>query len=552
MENNRTRITFKAKVNPIEALSPEFTLCEVYVQGIGKNRNKSYMSKESVSERLHLLDYCPVVGHLFKYTDKDGNEKTAMGGHDIAFDENWNVVELTVPYGVVVNDSYDFITINEYGTDVEYLTAKAVLWTSRYPELKEAVYSEDFWFNESMEINILQHRLLAEDSNYTEILDWTYSALCLLGKADDKDSPAHTEPCFINSKVFPAEFSKNDFTEAMNEMKEKLSLCFSNNGMTFENKQGGETLEEKLVILEKFNKTLEDLDFSIDELSVEELESKMTELFGESDPVTEPTPESPVDPEPAPVESEATEPTPEPVAEPEQEPAPAEPATFSATYKEKREAAKEALPNNVVIDSEGRCIEEVYFYIDDMSDEYIFVERDHWTLNDFDCKHGRFAYVYDEETMSVTITGEFEEMVKVWLTLDEKAQLDAERANYELIKTEYAEYKASHSHENEKVDELVAYRANVEAGKVFEKFEKQIGETVEFKELKENVMNYSLAELEKECVYIVGLHATEINFAKAESTKETKTLKFSIEPEVADAPVDSDPYGDIRRKYLGR
>ena len=70
MENNRTRITFKAKVNPIESLSPEFTLCEIYVQGVGKNRNKSYMSKDRISERLHLLDYCPVVGHLFKYTDK--------------------------------------------------------------------------------------------------------------------------------------------------------------------------------------------------------------------------------------------------------------------------------------------------------------------------------------------------------------------------------------------------------------------------------------------------------------------------------------------------
>ena len=141
-------------------------------------------------------------------------------------------------------------------------------------------------------------------------------------------------------------------------------------------------------------------------------------------------------------------------------------------------------------------------------------------------------------------------MIRVWLTLDEKATLDAERANYEQVKTEFAEYKESHSHENTKVDELVSYRANVEAGKVFAKYEERIGETVEFKELKENVMNYSLTELEKECIYIVGLHAAEINFAKTEN--EPKTLKFGIETPVVDEPVCEDPYGDIRRKYLGR
>lgn len=547
MENNRTSITFKAKVNPIESLNPEFTLCKIYVHGIGKNRNMSYISKENTEKHLSLLNYCPVVGHLFKFTDKDGNEKMAMGGHDITIDENWNVVDLTVPYGVVVNDSFEFEVVNEYGTDVEYLTAKAILWTGRYPELCEAIYSEDFWFNESMELNITQYRALEEDSNYTELLEWVYSALCLLGKAEDKNSPAHTEPCFISSKVFPVEFSKNEFTEAMNEMKEKLSLCFNNQEVINVSDEGGKPMDEKLEILKKFNKTIEDIDFSIEDLTIEELTVKMEELFGVDEPVD--NIESAVDPEPTPepiqeqtlVESEQDS-----IVEPS-----TEQALFSATYKQKREVAMNALPDNVIYDAEGNCIEEIWFYVDDMSDDYIFVEKSHWTINSgYDCKYGRFAYSFDETNMTIVLASEFEEMVKVWLTLEEKAKLDEDRSNFELIQTAFEEYKLSHSHENEKVEELVSYKANVEAGNVFKKYEDKIGETVEFKELKENVMNYSLDQLEKECIYIVGLHVADFNFNQPTQV-ESKPLKFSVEPEVINES-DEEPYGGLMKQYLGK
>lgn len=552
MENNRTSITFKAKVSPLESLNPEFTLCKIYVHGLGKNRNKTYISKERTEQHLSLLNYCPVVGHLFKYTDKDGVEHTAMGGHDITIDEKWNIVDLTVPYGVVVNDSFNFEMVDEYGTEVEYLTAKAILWTGRYPELKEAIYQDDFWFNESMELNITQYRTLEEDSNYTELLEWVYSALCLLGKSDDKNSPAHTEPCFISSRVFPIEFSKNEFTEAMNEMKEKLSLCFSQSKLSNE---GGEPLE-KLEILKKFNKTVEDLDFSIEEMSTEELSAKMEELFGTNEPVADSEPttnQEPVvdlepvaDPEPTP-EPTPAEPVQEPQAEPQAEPQ-VEPLTFSATYKEKREAANNALPNFVKHDDDGYCVEEIWYYLEDMSDEYLFVERYHWILdgND-DFKLGRLPYEFNEETRTVTIVGEFEEMVKVWLTLEEKAKVDADRANYEATKNAFEEYKLSHCYENEKVDELISFKTNIEAGNVFSKYENRIGETIEFKELKNNAMNYSLEQLEKECIYIVGLHAEEFSSSKPQN--ESKTIKFSVEP--ISTP-EEEPYGGLMKHYLGR
>ena len=261
MNKKYSSITFKAKVKPIKPVNPEFDLVKIYVQGVGKNRNGSYMSKENIEKALPTLNYCPVVGHIIEYTDNDGNKRRYIGGHDYEIDDNWEFKNLTVPYGVVVENSYDWETVNEYGTDVEYLTANAILWTGRYPELKECIYSDDTWFNQSMEINIGEgkYRPLDEDSNYTEFLEWDYSALCLLGKADENstnghtDSSEHTEPCFISSRVLPVEFEKSEFEMIMTEMKQKLSQCFDNQSSNSEvdNKDKIDGKEDEVVENEK-------------------------------------------------------------------------------------------------------------------------------------------------------------------------------------------------------------------------------------------------------------------------------------------------------------
>ena len=233
MDKKHTSLKFKAKVTPIEKINDEFTLCKCYVQGVGKNRNFSYMSKENIQRCLPTLSYAPVVGHLIDKLDEDGNPtgEKYMGGHDYYIDDDWNLKSACVPYGVVKADSFDFETVKEYEDEIEteYLTAEVVLWTGRYPELMEAIYSDDFYFNQSMEINVSEFRPYEEDSNYTELTDFTYSALCLLGKADDKTSPEHTEPCFVESKVIPVQYSleREDFSKVMGELKNELAFYFN-------------------------------------------------------------------------------------------------------------------------------------------------------------------------------------------------------------------------------------------------------------------------------------------------------------------------------------
>lgn len=296
MENKYTSLKFKAKVKPVEKLNEEFTLCKCYVQGVGKNRNYSYMSKENIIKNSPTLHYAPVVGHLIQ--KEDGS--LYMGGHDWTIDENCNFKSICVPYGVVTMDEFEFEEVDEYGEKVEYMTANVILWTGRYPELMEAIYSEDIFFNQSMELSVEQYRPYEEDSNYMELLDWTYSALCMLGKADDKESPEHTEPCFIESKILPYNFSRADFAEVMSEMKHGLAFYFE--------KKGDEEPMEEIqdIVMEEATEVEEPI---VEEPVVEE------EPTIEEEPAVEPeeVPEEEVVPE----EPETPE---EPEVEPEMEP----------------------------------------------------------------------------------------------------------------------------------------------------------------------------------------------------------------------------------------
>ena len=233
-------VNASTKFTVLKELNSEFALVKIKVMATGKNRNMSYFSKEVVEKHLNSLNYVPVVAHLFK--NDDGEYR--IGGHDMYIDwEDWSIKSLCVPFGVVKADTFEWETINEYGTDVEYLTCEAVLWVGRYPELKETIYSDEVWFNHSMEVDCKEYRPLESDSNYLEVLDFEFSALCLLYKSDNRDE--NVTPCFISADVTPVNFSADDFVEKMNEMKQAMSEVFA-----FGDKEGENMNENENGVIE--------------------------------------------------------------------------------------------------------------------------------------------------------------------------------------------------------------------------------------------------------------------------------------------------------------
>ena len=515
-EKEKISLLSNLKFSSFEKLNENFLKAKCYVLSLGKNANKSHFSKENVDRAYPSLAYAPVIGHLMV----DDNGVYHLGGHDYHLDMNdLKLKSQCVPFGVAVPSEspvYEDVT-EENGNVSTYLTCEVIIWIGRYPELADAFYSDSVFTNQSMEIFYSNSAPLKDDPTYTDIIDFSFDALCMLQKSDD--DKFNVTPCFPSASIVPITYSidKNEFSSLMGELKEELSLYFSKNNS--DEKGGKVNLDEKLEILQKFNKTIEDLDFSIDDMSVEDLSAKMEELFGEKEPK-------------------------------------AEPIAFSATYKEKRQALQNALDPIIVKDAEGNYVEETYFYIEDFSDEYVFVEKDHWTANDYDCKYGRFAYTFDEATRTATISSEFEEMVKVWLTLDEKAKVDEERANYETkysdLEKEFSDYKAEHSFLDSEFNVLKEYKENKEVEErkcaedaLFADYEETIGETEEFKSLKEKASEFSLDALKKECLCIVGMYSMT---NKTKETNKSDSLKFSLEPETS----EDEPYGGLMKKYLGK
>lgn len=510
MDNNKISLNFNSRLTSFEKINDNFLKAKCYVLALGKNQNKSHFSKENVDKAYPTIAYIPVIGHLMQ----NENGEYYLGGHDVKLaieDGKYVLKSICVPFGVALpseTPKYEDV-IEADGTTATYLTCDVVIWIGRYPELSDAFYNSEIYFSQSMEIFYTNSKPLEEDPTYIDVLDFSFDALCMLNKSDDPKF--NVEPCFPSASFKP--FALNDsfaelFADFKKEISETIKIVF--------NKQGGPDLDKKLELLSKYGKTTSDLDFSIDDLSIKDFEMKLQELFGQDN-----------------------------------KPSDAEPVLFSATYRQKRNALSSVFGDKIEKDNLGNIVSETYFYVSDFDDEYVYVERDTWTADTYENKYGRYSYTFDSATLTATITSDFEEMILTWLTLDENQKLQEERSKYEAIITEYSDYKGTHSVENSEYQKLVDYKEKFEADKrkddediIFSKYHERIGNTTEFEKLKENSSKYSIDELEKECIYIVGLYAANLN-----GTSGTSSLKFSVNP---DEKPSTDPIEETFKKYLNR
>ena len=474
------------KFSVIKELNSEFTLTKVYVMACGKNRNMSYIGKDRVEANLNTLNYVPVVGHLFK--DEEGNYR--LGGHDFMIDDNYNFVSLCVPFGVVMENSFDWEMVNEYGTEVEYLTANAILWTGRYPELKEAIYSDDVYFNQSMELNVSQYRVLEEDSNFVELLDFSFDALCLLNKSDKPDE--NVEPCFISARVEPVNFNADDFAAKLEELKSAMNNCFDLQ------KEGGE---------------LEDNNVTNELVITESTEQIVEQSTNEGETVT----------------------TSQETGKSEFSLSVSE---FQLTANEKWEKISAAVKtmNNITDNA------DIWFYLADFDDNYAYVEKNVYNYNDdtWTRTYGRVAYSIDDN--AATINTEFEEMRVMWLTLDEASALEEARDNYGSVKSEVEMLRPY---------KLAAEKAEREEREnaVFSKYESHIGTMAEYLELKTKAKDYSITDLERECLILVGKFAMNETATENVDTKPETTITFAFD-DVNETKTNR--YGNVYENYKTR
>ena len=179
--------------------------CQIKVLYVGKNRNKTYITKQVAQEIGKTLRGAPIVG----YYKEDKEDFSTHGEKVIIDDQGIKFQCMTIPYGFVSPDAkvwfQVFEDIDENGNTVQhqYLMTTGYLWTEQFKESKLPI---DQGRPQSMQFekDSLQGQWkfdFQSGINFFIINDAIIQKLCILGQ--------DVEPCFEGASITSPNVSKN-------------------------------------------------------------------------------------------------------------------------------------------------------------------------------------------------------------------------------------------------------------------------------------------------------------------------------------------------------
>lgn len=492
-------LQYATSLTDICKLNSSFDKATLRICYPGENRNRSYISKETLTKCVPTLFNCPLVTHYDRDTD-------SLGGHDIEVvkdrDDNLKIVNLTQPVGVVPSEAKVWFEDVEEDSGVvnEYLCTEVILWKRQeaYQKLKR-----DGITAHSMEISVKDGESI--DGIYY-IYDFEFNALCLLG----------VEPCFESSAM---EFAMNEFKEQFAEMMQELKESYTNYST-----EGGEQLENTEKIIE-----VEETAVDVTETAEETIETGV-----ETTPaVEEPAPEEPAEP----AEEEQTE----EIDTPEE---------FNLTSNIVDELRR-VLEEPTVETNWGETSN--YWYVDsnlELSQVYCYDITD-WLLYGFTYSTDGDAVTIDWSTKArkkfdiVDFEGEVPAGGIAMFSFIEQMLTDG--ASY---KEKYTKAESKIADMNSELNTLRKYKQDIEKAEatatrqeVLDKFAKDLADVAEYQELVNNALDYELDALEDKCYALCGRHGIVAKFNA--SVKNTPKIKVGdIKEEEA-----SKPYGGVVEKY---
>lgn len=260
------RITYSSSVDRFRNVNSSFDSGILKVAYVGKNRNGSSISKNAFERSISTIYNCPVVCNY-------NRERDEIGSHDmevVVKDGETRLINITQPVGVIPESAqYWWENVEDASGVHEYLCIEALIWKRQeaYEKIKENGITD-----ESMEIKVISGHM--EDDIYV-IESFEFLAFCLLETA---------QPCYESASL--EMFGMNEFKQKYSEMMEDFKESFKKVSASNEDdihlqcsSKGGEMLlEQKMELLAKFGMTLDQLDFDIDPMTTQELETKLVEI----------------------------------------------------------------------------------------------------------------------------------------------------------------------------------------------------------------------------------------------------------------------------------
>lgn len=521
--NDVLHLVYSSDISKISEINSSFDGGILKVAYAGANRNGSFISKEDFERNITTAYNCPIVCHYIRDDD-------SIGGHDVELVKKANgdlrIVNATQPVGVIPESAdYHWEEITEDdGTIHEYLCIDALLWKRQeaYEKIKE-----NGIVSESMEITVKDGHV-DKDSGLYIINDFEFTAFCLLGDG--------IEPCFEQAAI--ETFSYTELKSQINEMLSDLKTSFSITApqieadIKIENyaEGGNEKLDEKMELIAKYGLTVEALDFSIEDFSLEELEAKLKEFAEVSEEQPEEQTEKQFEEQVEEAEEQAEFAEEVPAEELVEEPS--EPEEHFELSRNIRIELGNALKAQVIHKPWG---EECKYWLEEFDSE----KGEAYCRDTEDWLVYKFAYVMDGD--------------KAVIDFESKKRVKA--AYVDFVEGEAAEAPAMFSYFEEKYQSVITplqeFEANTKAAEaaakekaaqdeVFAQFEKDLDGVAAFEELKQNCSGVGVEELEEKCFALKGKYGV--------FSLEQKSPRLPVNQTGA-SEIDNEPYNGLFVKY---
>ena len=480
------------------------------------NNNKSHIETDVLEEKMMSIKDRPVMADIVDTdeTDEDGNPIKDFSGHTMYYDEALDkMIYKEIPIGHFIHpESIHLEYDEEY--DRNFVCADVVV----YEEYTDACDILRRRKTVDCSVELCIRKMHWDNTDKTLHLDDFYvQGTTLLG--------SHTLPGMSGSKLSIKDFSEENnslfssisedehskLIETLDNLNKTLSSLNINSktNPTVEKFEKGGNIETNMTkfeeLLEKYNKTVEDITFEYEDLSDEELENVFSTTFDES----EPTPDTVVtesdksDDDDTDDETDESDDTDDNTDDDNKDK-----DTYSKTFELSHEDVRSALYQLLA------PIEETlneYYWIMSVYDDYFIYES---------CCGNYYKQAYTKENDTIAFDGERQEVFAEFVTADEKAELEDMRANYSSISEKLAKYEEA---------EEIADKMTVFEDQAYSKYL----ETDEFKKLMdvENVKKFTKDELVEKADAALGkVVKTTKTFSMdaEESHKETKPSFFAF------------------------
>ena len=430
-----------------------------------KNRNGSYVSVESAKDAMPTIKNRPILAAIHQLDDGEWDFET----HNVEIVESedgetdFEYIEKQIGS---FSEEEPFFEYDEE-QDKTYVVAYGYI-PEEYTKAADILRKKNGTKN-SVELSIDELAYNAKEK-YLDLKKFYVMGSTFLGKKADGEEIGEG---MLGSRADIVDFSEqnnsccNNIDESkLIETLEKLNTTLSNFNIKENSKEGGTQVGKFEELLEKYGKTVDEIEFEYEGISNEELEAKFAEAFEDDTP------------------GSSSE-------EPKNE-------KFQKTFEISHEDIRCALYNLLAPFEEA---DNTYYYISGVYDDHFAYEN--WAGTQI------YGQKYVKDGDNVAFDGERYTLHKELLTDSEYAELQSMRSNYSAIEDKLASYEAA---------ELKTQKEAVFAKEAYEKYL----ETEEFTSLKEKMDEYSVEELTEKAELAFAKCVQKLGFSIEEPKEKEK------------------------------